>query len=224
MSTIENQPDASPSNPFDRASSVPVPVPQPAPDSVPPAVNAERHQTRSPRTRLRKHPDLTLAFADELRILTALRADLTIHHESLDDPDLMVVLAEGQTSLLELLDHLLELDLHDEALICALKGNRDTLAVRLHRFEERRRSRRVVLEQALVLLERTSLERPTGTINLVDRPPSLIVDEEGVVPAKFFDLKPVLNRRLVKEALEAGAEIPGVRLSGRAVTLTLRRR
>jgi hypothetical protein len=159
-----------------------------------------------------------------MRILTALRADIAVHHETLDDPDLMVVLAEGETSLLELIDLVLELDLFDEALISALKGNRDTLAVRLHRMEERRRSRRVVLEQALNLLERKSLERPTGTISLTDRAPSIVVDEESVIPAKFFDLKPVLNRRLAKEALEAGEDVPGARLSDRTLTLTLRRR
>lgn len=183
-----------------------------------------RARKRPARQREPRGGDLKLAVEEEMRILTALRADIAVHHETLDDPDLMVVLAEGETSLLELIDLVLELDLFDEALISALKGNRDTLAVRLHRMEERRRSRRVVLEQALNLLERKSLERPTGTISLADRAPNLVVDEESVIPAKFFDLKPVLNRRLAKEALEAGEEVPGARLSDRAITLTLRRR
>lgn len=183
-----------------------------------------RARKRPSHQREARSGDLKLAVEEEMRILAALRADINVHHETLDDPDLMVVLAEGETSLLELIDLVLELDLFDEALIAALKGNRDTLAVRLHRMEERRRSRRVVLEQALNLLERKSLERPTGTISLADRAPNLVIDEESVIPAKFFDLKPVLNRRLAKEALEAGEEVPGARLSDRTTTLTLRRR
>lgn len=191
------------------------------------------HQTTPPpeyATLNRRAPRKASAYAldldahNEMRILEALKANLTVHDEELEDPDLMIILAEGETGLLELLDRMLEADLHDDGLISALKSNKDTLAVRLHRIEERRRSRRSILEQALILLERKSLERPTGTLTLSDRAPALVVDEEAQVPARFFDLKPVLNRRLAKEALEAGETVPGARLSNGSITLTVRRR
>ncbi len=159
-----------------------------------------------------------------MRILEALRASLAAHHEELDDPDLMLILADSETGLLEALDGMLEIDQHDDALIAALKNTKDTMAVRLHRLQERKASRRTILEQALMLLERKALERPLATISLSDRPPSLVVDEEAKVPARFFDLKPVLNKRLAKEALEAGEDVPGARLSNGSVTLTVRRR
>jgi hypothetical protein len=200
---------------------------EPGPAAPEGAAGASAVSAQPPRRQRKaqaRQSGLQLALEEEGRILSALRADLAVHHEALDDPDLMIILAEGETTLLDLVDLILELDLHDEALIAALKGNRDTMAARLHRFEERRRSRRVTLEQTLMLLERNSPERPTGTISLSDRAPSLVVDEESVVPARFFDLKPMLNRRLTKEALEAGEEIPGVRLSERVLTLTVRRR
>lgn len=159
-----------------------------------------------------------------MRILGALRATLAVHHEELDDPDLMLLLADGQTNLLEAIDAMIEVDQHDDALITALKSVKDTMAVRLHRLQERKTSRRTILEQALLLLERKSLERPLATLSLADRPPSLVVEEEAQIPARFFDLKPSLNRRLAKEALEAGEEVPGARLSNGALTLTVRRR
>jgi len=98
------------------------------------------------------------------------------------------------------------------------------MAVRLSRLEERRRSRRAILEQALSLLQTKALERPTATMSLAERPPSLVVDEESRIPARFFDLKPTLNRRLAKEALSAGEDVPGARLADRTLTLTVRRR
>jgi hypothetical protein len=159
-----------------------------------------------------------------MRVLTAIRASLTVHHEVLDDSDLMIVLAEGETSLFEALDHMLEADLLDEALVQGLKLQKDTLAVRLHRLNERRESRRAILEQALMLLERKSLERPIATLSLSNRAPALVVDEEAAIPAEYFDLKPVLNRRRAKEALDRGSQVPGARLSNGMVTLTLRRR
>lgn len=75
-----------------------------------------------------------------MRVLEALHANVTVHNEELDDPELMLILAEGETNLIELIDRMLELDLDDEALIASLKLTKDTVAVRLHRLQERRRS------------------------------------------------------------------------------------
>lgn len=168
--------------------------------------------------------DPKAAFENELVVLQALKSNLQVHHEELDDPDIVLCLADGETSLFELLDTLLEADLSDDGLIAALKLSKDTLAARLHRIEERRRSRRSILEQALLLLERKSLERPTGTLVLAERPPVLVVEEEAQIPARFFDLKPVLNKRLAKQALEAGEEVAGAKLSTQVLSLTIRRR
>lgn len=173
----------------------------------------------------RKHAiHLEHSAEEQMRVLTAIRACLEVHHETLQDPDLMLVLAEGQTDLLEVIDLMLEADLNDEALISGLKTQKDTLAVRLHRLKERRESRRSILEQALLLLERKTLERGIATLTLSNRPPALVVEEEAQIPARFFDMRPVLNKRLAKEALEAGQEVPGARLSHGLVTLTVRRR
>lgn len=179
---------------------------------------------RSRSGRSRSDGRLVQSTQEQLQVLTALRASLQAHHETLDDPDLMLIMADGQTSLLELIDQILEADLLDEALLHGLKLQKDTLAVRLHRLEERRQSRRAILEQALLLLERKSLERPIATITLTDRPPSLVVEEEAQIPARYFDLKPVLNRRAAKEALQSGEDVPGVRLTNGALSLTVRRR
>lgn len=189
---------------------------------VPPTTRAE--DGRRHRSQRRVSRDLSQSVEEQMRILGALRATLAVHHEELDDPDLMLLLADGQTNLLEAIDAMIEVDQHDDALITALKSVKDTMAVRLHRLQERKTSRRTILEQALLLLERKSLERPLATLSLADRPPSLVVEEEAQIPARFFGLKPSLNRRLAKEALEAGEEVPGARLSNGALTLTVRRR
>jgi len=173
----------------------------------------------------RRGPRDILRDADEqMRVLAAIRANLVVHHETLEDPELMLSLAEGETSLLEVMDLMLDADMDDDALIRALKLTKDTLAVRLHRMEERRQSRRAILEQALIMLDLRMLERPTATVSLADRPPSLVVEEEAQIPARFFDLKPSLNKRLLKEALTTGEDVAGAKLSNGSITLTVRRR
>lgn len=161
---------------------------------------------------------------EQIRVLGLLRETIELHHEALDDPDIMIILAEGETDLMQTLDCMIAADTNDDALIQGLKLAKDTMAARLHRFEERKKSRRVIIEQALMLLQCHSLQRPMATLSLTERPPSLIVEEEAQVPAEYFDLKPVLNRRRAKEALEAGAAVTGARLSSGSVTVTIRRR
>ncbi|MGE0829934.1 MAG: siphovirus Gp157 family protein [Hyphomonadaceae bacterium] len=160
----------------------------------------------------------------ELRALETLKASLAVHHEILDDPQLILDMAEGSTSIFEAMDRLVGADAADDALIVGLKHAKDTISVRLHRLEERRQSRRTILEQAMMLLECKTLERPLATLTLSDRPATLTIEEEAQIPARFFQLKPILDRRLVREALEAGEEVAGARLSNGTVSLTLRRR
>lgn len=193
-------------------------------DAASPATSHRKRAHNGAKRGARERTHLGLAVEQEMHLLNALKANVTAHNEELDDPELMLVLADGETSLLELIDRMLEVDLDDDTIISALKLHKDTLAVRLHRIQERRQSRRSILEQALTLLERKTLERPTGTITLSDRAPSLVVEEEAVIPARFFDLKPVLNRQRTKQALDEGEEIPGARLSNGSITLTVRRR
>lgn len=180
----------------------------------------------APMPRLNRSGDhrLSQSAEEQMRVVGAIRASLQVHHETLDDPDLMMLIAEGETSLLEVIDLMLEADMYDDGLLDGLKLQKDTLAVRLHRLQERRDSRRAILEQALVLLDRKTLERPLGTLVLSKRTPSVVVEEENQIPARYFDMRPVLNRRVLKEALAAGEEVVGARLSTGLVTLTLRRR
>lgn len=192
-------------------------------------INGNETAQRADRRQEAENQQVTLrrqghSAEEQLRILTAIRASLTIHHEELDDPDLMMILAEGETSLFEVIDLMLEADMFDDGLIDGLKRQKDTLAVRLHRLQERRDSRRSILEQALSLLGRRSLERPIGTLSLSRRAPGLVVEEEAQIPARFFNLRPLLNKAALKEALANGEEIAGARLSNGVVTLTLRRR
>ena len=196
---------------------------KPEQNALTPYVGDEK-PARVNRPKGRGRHTLNHSAEEQMRVLTAIRASVTIHHETLDDPDLMMCLAEGETSLLEVIDLMLEADMYDDGLIDGLKRQKDTMAVRLHRLQERRESRRAILEQALLLLEQNTLERPTGTLSLAKRAPGLVVEEEAQIPARFFDLRPVLNRGALKDALASGEDIAGARLTQGVLSLTLRRR
>lgn len=158
----------------------------------------------------------------EMKALEALKAALAV--EIANDPDFLLDLAEGQTSLLETLDALLEADAVDEGLLEGVTAAAARVADRKDRFAKRRAARRAIVEQALVILERNKLERPCATISLAARAPQLVITDESALPSKFFKSEPKLDKKALKEALDAGEDVPGATLSNGSQSLTIRRR
>jgi hypothetical protein len=159
-----------------------------------------------------------------MRAFETLKAALEEDGILAGDAPLLADLAEGQTNLFEAVDVLLREDLNDRILLEGLKFTLAELEARRDRIELRTQHRRALLEQALMILERRTLERPAATITLAARPSALVVSDESLIPASFFKTKPVLDRKALKEALERGATPPGAHLSNGAMTLTIRRR
>lgn len=158
----------------------------------------------------------------EMQALEALKSALA--SEIANDPDFLLDLAEGETSLLEILDAMLEADAMDEGLIEGAAAAAASIAERKERFAKRRAARRVIIEQALVILERNKLERPCATISMANRAPQVIVTDESALPSKFFKSEPKLDKKALKEALDAGEQVPGATLSNGSQSLTIRRR
>jgi hypothetical protein len=157
-----------------------------------------------------------------MQALEALKAALALEIEN--DPDFLLDLAEGETSLLEILDAMLEADAMDEGLIDGAAVAAAKMADRKERFTKRRAARRVIIEQALVILERNKLERPCATVSMANRAPQVIVTDESALPSQFFKSVPTLDKKALKAALDAGEAVPGATLSNGSASLTIRRR
>ena len=140
------------------------------------------------------------------------------------DPDLLLDTMEGETSLLDIVDALLLSELADAAHVEALKEAKSTLDARKQRYEARQATRRALIEQAMMLLERKKLERPTATLSLSERAPTVKVEDESAIPSRFFTSKPVLDLVAVKDAVKSGEDVPGAILTNGSVSLTIRRR
>lgn len=76
------------------------------------------------------------------------------------------------------------------------------------------RKEKWVLE-AMVSAQRDKIESPTLTINIHRNPPSLKIDNEAIIPARFVDVIPAttkINTKALKDALKNGEKIEGARL------------
>ncbi len=173
---------------------------------------------------MQTHKDAATRVRLECAAFEAIKAGLESAPDLLHDPEALLMIAEGETDLIEAIDLLLRGDLEDKALLAGLEAVCGDLNARHARLEARTELRRALLEQALMLLECKSLERPLATVSLVARPPALLVTDEAQIPTRFFVAKPSLDRRALKAALEQGEALPGAALSNGVLTLTIRRR
>lgn len=141
-----------------------------------------------------------------------------------DDEALLIDTIEGETDLLEILDALVAQEDEDLILLEGVKARLADMSERKRRFEKRMASRRAVIDQALAIAELKKVERPTYTLTLANRKPSLVISEEADIPTRFWKPEPKLDRRALQAALEDGEPVPGACLSNAAPSATIRRK
>lgn len=140
------------------------------------------------------------------------------------DDDLALDMVEGETSLLEAFDRLLERMARCEAHIVGTKAVVADIEARAERFKKRIETDRALIEQAMTIAELPKVERPLATISLRQLQPKLIVSDEAEIPARFWKpADPTLDKKALSEALKASEAVPGASLSNAAPTLTIRR-
>lgn len=144
-----------------------------------------------------------------------------------DDQEIVETAIEGETSLLEAISATLDADDEDDILIVGIEAKEEVLAARKNAAKQRKERRRAAIEQAMLVTEQDKFTLPTATIFLSKRKPNLVIENEAEIPAVFWTIpkvEPKLDKKALKEALEAAEEIPGAHLDNGSVSLTIRRK
>lgn len=113
--------------------------------------------------------------------------------------------------------------LEDESVASRLRGRMDQIEARIRRIDRRADDKR---EMALRAMREAGLERLQARgvrIELRRTPPTLIVGDEVRIPDEFRVTQPPrLNYQAIREALGAGADVPGAELSEPETYLSVR--
>jgi hypothetical protein len=144
-----------------------------------------------------------------------------------DDQEIVETAIEGETSLLEAIDEALAQIDECEVLITGLKAKEEAYADRRKVSEQRAERLRASIEQALIVTEQEKVTLPTATIFLSKRKPNIVIDNEADIPAAYWTIpkvEPKLDKKALKEALEAKEEIPGAHLDSGSVSISIRRK
>ena len=168
-----------------------------------------------------------VAYAPDYRLTREAEAARAIR-ESLaalgeTDEELLLDMAEGETSLFECIDALLLRMSADRALVVGTDSVIADLDARKRRVEKRIALDRSLIEQAMAIAELSKVERPAATLSLAARAPALRLDDESAIPAEFWTAgPPKLERKALTDALKEGRPVPGAALSNAAPSLTVR--
>lgn len=164
-----------------------------------------------------------LRLDDRMKRETEAARDLIASLRS-DDETLRHDMVEGETSLLEALSAAMDQLDEAETLIVGLKDREETYKSRRSAIEKRRDFIRGMIEQAVARSDLKSVRLPCATLSAKATPRQPIYTDEASIPAKFWKAgDPKLDKKAVKDALDAGEEILGVTLSNGGLTLQIRR-
>ena len=162
-----------------------------------------------------------MSIKSELEAVQALKSSFSALGES--DPDLLADTIEGETGLFEIFDKMIVANNRDAAFVKACDSAVQDIQARKDRFAKRVESRRALIEQAMTICELTKAERPLATLSIQNRAAQVIVTDEAVVPSRFWKASdPKLDKKAIGDALKRGEDIPGVTLSNKAASLTIR--
>ena len=141
-----------------------------------------------------------------------------------DDEDIIATAIEGETGLTEAVTAALEKAEMDEAFCTGIDARISDLKARKERLKHRIGRTRESIADAMLFVGVKKLTLPTATLSVSDAPPSVVVIDEGEIPAEYW--REVTERKLDKtalsKALKAGANINGATLENLRSRLTIR--
>ena len=97
----------------------------------------------------------------------------------------------------------------------AMKEHIKDIQTRIKAEERRQTYLKSMMLRAIKALNTTDLEAPDIAVSLRKLPPSVFIENEELIPSKYFNLKQdlILDKRAVLAELKAGKEVKGCSLS-----------
>jgi hypothetical protein len=156
---------------------------------------------------------------DQLKIQISLLLDK--HPELIDDVDLRADMLEGSTDLHAIMERLLTEERETNELI-AVVGNRiENLSARRAMFRSRQTSLRDVMMEILQRADLRKIALPEATVSITRRGPAVQIIDDTLVPDAYCRFKREVSKTAIKDAINAGEEVPGAVLDNGSETLRI---
>jgi hypothetical protein len=136
--------------------------------------------------------------------------------EGQEDQDTQEMLQDTLDSiegdLEEKLEYLTKIQKNYEAQAEMFKAEKDRLAKKQQSSTNKAKNLKGFLEQILLATGHKKLETGIFTLSIQKNPPSLIIDNEDIIPDQFWKIERKVNSTDLKKWIKDGNELEGVRL------------
>ena len=160
----------------------------------------------------------------EMHTYTAIKEWLRAEDPEIDERTLADTV-DGLSDLTEILAEIVRAARKDETEAeVVLKGMIADMTERRARFNDRAERRRNMVRDAMERVGMKSLVMPDFTASVRKAPPHVVIIDEALIPATFWEQRPHLRKRELGNDLKDGAQVDGAVLSNAGTTLSVRTR
>jgi hypothetical protein len=151
-----------------------------------------------------------------------MRSLLTEVPEMADDEELRLDTLTGMTNGEETLRQIVRLMTEADAFASGLEATIETMKARKDRFAKQVNTYRALIQRIMEAAEVSKVPLPEATLSLRPSPARVIIANEKELPPEYLRTRVEPDKTAIKEALKAGALIPGAFLSNSEPSLSVR--
>ena len=156
---------------------------------------------------------------EALKIAISLMLDR--HPELTDDEDLRADMLEGSTDLHTIMERLLDQEREANETIAVIGNRIENLSARRIAYRARQTSLRTVMQEILNRADLRKIVLPEATISITRRGPAVQIIDEALVPDAYCRFKREISKTAIKDAINAGEEVPGAVLDNGGETIRI---
>ena len=160
--------------------------------------------------------------AIEAEISSFMAAMINENPDIKGDDEFKQDILEGSTDYLEIIDRLVVNLSITQEYITGIQTARARLDDRAHRLHAKEDLIRRLLKRLLDIADMRKVTAPSGTVSIGSRPPSVEIVDEALIPDAFMRISKAPSKTLIGNALKAGEDVPGARLTNGGETLIVR--
>lgn len=171
----------------------------------------------------KKAPNVVWKLADEVNAVRALKEAFGPMME--EDPELAKCMVEGETGFVEAVQAIIELRNESLALAEMADGLSGKYSERKKRLEAKAEALKKALTTALVAANELSIPTGAGTVTVSKGPVTAVIENELLIPSKFWVTPEVPAKRIDKKALNEAIKdgpVTGCRQSEPSMIATIR--
>lgn len=142
--------------------------------------------------------------------------------ELAEDETLRADMIAGSTQAEEVLSKIVDRMQEAEAMASAIAKRVNDLSARQNAFDRRGDAMRALAFRIMNAANVRKMPLPEATLSIRAVAPSLAIEDESKIPAEFTKTETKIDRAKIKEALKAGAVVPGACLTNGSETISIR--